>query len=78
MRAVVLAGGKGTRLYPYTAILPKPLMPVGDRSVLEVLVRQLRYCGVKHITISLGHLAHLVRAVMENGDRLGGQNRFHD
>jgi NDP-mannose synthase len=70
MRAVVLAGGKGTRLHPYTAILPKPLMPVGDKSVLEVIVRQLKSCGVKHITISLGHLAHLVKAVLGNGDNL--------
>jgi NDP-mannose synthase len=71
MRAVILAGGKGTRLRPYTAILPKPLMPVGDRSVLEVLIRQLREHGVAHVTISLGHLAHLVEAVLGNGNSRG-------
>lgn len=71
MRAVVLAGGKGTRLRPYTAILPKPLLPVGDRAILEVLIRQLRDCGVDHVTISLRHLAHLVQAVLGNGDKFG-------
>lgn len=71
MQAVVLAGGKGTRLRPYTAILPKPLLPVGDRPILEVLIRQLRNCGIDRLTISLGHLAHLVQAVLGNGHKFG-------
>lgn len=71
MRAVVLAGGKGTRLRPYTAILPKPLLPVGDRPILEVLIRQLRSFRIDRVTISLGHLAHLVQAVLGNGDQFG-------
>lgn len=71
MRAVILAGGKGTRLLPYTAILPKPLMPVGDQAILEILIRQIKNAGYRRITIALGHLAHLVQAVIRNGDSLG-------
>lgn len=70
MRAVVLAGGKGARLSPYTAILPKPLMPVGDQAILEILIRQLKHNGFHRITVALGHLAHLVKAVLGNGDSL--------
>ena len=53
-RAVVLAGGAGTRLRPYTAVLPKPLMPVGDRPVLDIVLRQLRAAGCEHVTIATG------------------------
>jgi NDP-mannose synthase len=69
MRAVILAGGQGTRLRPYTTILPKPLMPVGQRSIVEVIVNQLKQHGFNHITLALGHLAHLVQAVLGNGDK---------
>jgi NDP-sugar pyrophosphorylase family protein len=64
-KAVVLAGGLGTRLAPYTSILPKPLMPVGDRSVLEVLVEQLEESGIKDITFCVGYLSHLIKAVFD-------------
>jgi NDP-sugar pyrophosphorylase family protein len=64
-RAVVLAGGLGTRLAPYTSVLPKPLMPVGDRSVLEVLVGQLEESGIKDITFCVGYLSHLIKAVFD-------------
>jgi NDP-mannose synthase len=69
MRAVILAGGQGTRLRPYTTILPKPLMPVGERSIVEIIVNQLKQHGFDHITLALGHLAHLVQAVIGNGDK---------
>ena len=59
-RAVVLAGGQGTRLRPYTAVLPKPLMPVGDRPVLDIVVRQLKRDGFEKITIATGYLAELI------------------
>jgi NDP-mannose synthase len=71
MRAVILAGGKGTRLLPYTAIVPKPLMPVGEQAIVEILIRQLRNHGCRRITVALGHLAHLVQAVLGNGDQFG-------
>lgn len=71
MRAVILAGGKGTRLLPYTTVLPKPLMPIGDQAIVEILIRQLRYHGFQRITVALGHLAHLVQALLGNGEKLG-------
>ena len=48
-RAIILAGGKGTRLHPYTVVLPKPLMPIGEFPILEVIIRQLVQHGFEHI-----------------------------
>jgi NDP-mannose synthase len=59
---VILAGGKGTRLRPFTASFPKPLVPLGDKPILEVLLRQLSQQGFGRITLSLGHLYSLIRA----------------
>jgi len=67
MRAVVLAGGKGTRLAPYTTILPKPLMPIGDMPILEVLLRQMKRAGINHVVLTVGHLASLLRAYFGDG-----------
>ena len=64
-KAVVLAGGRGTRLAPYTSILPKPLMPIGNRSILEIVVEQLGDFGFTDVTFSVGYLSHLIRAVFE-------------
>jgi NDP-mannose synthase len=66
VKAVVLAGGRGTRLAPYTTILPKPLMPVGERSILEIVVDQLEQAGVVDVRFSVGYLSHLIRAVFDN------------
>jgi len=66
IKAVVLAGGRGTRLAPYTTILPKPLMPVGDRSILEIVVDQLEKAGVVDVRFSVGYLSHLIRAVFDS------------
>jgi NDP-mannose synthase len=66
VKTVVLAGGRGTRLAPYTSVLPKPLMPVGDRAILEVVVEQLEEVGVVDIHFCVGYLAHLIRAVFDN------------
>jgi NDP-mannose synthase len=65
-KTVVLAGGRGTRLAPYTSVLPKPLMPVGDKSILEVVVGQLEEAGIVDIQFCVGYLAHLVQAVFDN------------
>jgi len=62
LRAVVLAGGRGVRLQPFTVVFPKPLVPLGDRPVLEVLINRLARHGVTDITLTLGHLAELVKA----------------
>jgi NDP-sugar pyrophosphorylase family protein len=70
-RAVVLAGGKGTRLRPYTTVLPKPLMPVGDRPILDIVVRQLKAAGFDHVTISTGYLAELIEAFFGDGSKYG-------
>jgi NDP-sugar pyrophosphorylase family protein len=67
MRAVVLAGGKGTRLAPYTTILPKPLMPIGDMPILEVLLRQMKRAGINHVVLTVGHLGSLLRAYFGDG-----------
>jgi NDP-mannose synthase len=66
-RAVILAGGKGTRLRPYTVVLPKPLMPVGEFPILEVIIRQLAYFGFDHITIAVNHQADIIKAFFGNG-----------
>jgi NDP-sugar pyrophosphorylase family protein len=65
-KAVVLAGGRGTRLAPYTSVLPKPLMPVGERAILELVVEQLEACAITDITFCVGYLSHLIQAVFDN------------
>jgi len=76
MQAVILAGGKGTRLRPYTTILPKPLMPIGDMPVVEVIVRQLRAAGFERLVLAVGYLPHLFRAFIGDGERFGGPIEF--
>lgn len=76
MKAVILAGGRGTRLAPYTTILPKPLMPLGDHPVLEVILNQLRKHGFTEITMAVGYLSHLLEAYFEDGRRFGVQIRY--
>ena len=71
MRAVILAGGRGTRLYPYTITFPKPLMPIDDMPILEVVVRQLKHHGICDITMAVGHLAELLMAYFGDGSRFG-------
>src|SRR5207247_1061272 len=70
-RAVILAGGKGTRLRPYTVVLPKPLMPIGDYPILEVVVRQLAGSGFDRITMAVNHQAELIKAFFGDGSKWG-------
>lgn len=69
MKAVVLAGGKGQRLIPYSRIIPKPLMPVGDMPILEILLRQMKRAGINHVILTVGHLADLLRTFFQDGSR---------
>lgn len=70
-RAVVMAGGLGTRLRPYTTVVPKPLLPVGDRPILDIVVRRLADHGIRRITMATGHLAELVEAYFGDGSGHG-------
>jgi len=69
MKAVILAGGKGTRLAPYTTVFPKPLVPIGERPILEIIIRQLVRQGIGDIVLSVGHLGALIEAYFQNGHR---------
>jgi NDP-sugar pyrophosphorylase family protein len=72
MRAIILAGGKGTRLRPYTTLIPKPLVPLGGKySILEIIILQLRKSGFSHITLAVNHLSQLIMAYFGDGSRLG-------
>jgi NDP-mannose synthase len=72
MRAVILAGGKGTRLRPYTTLIPKPMVPLGGKmSILEVVLKQLAKAGFTHVTLAVNHLAHLIMAYFGDGHRWG-------
>lgn len=71
MRAIILAGGRGTRLQPYTAVFPKPLVPLGNTPVMEVLIRQLAAQGVDRVTMAIGHLGDLITAYFGDGHKFG-------
>lgn len=71
MKAIVMAGGKGSRLHPYSALLPKPLMPLGDMPVLEVLLRRLKQAGVEEVFLAVNHLRQLIEAFFGDGSRMG-------
>jgi NDP-sugar pyrophosphorylase family protein len=70
-RAIVLAGGEGTRLRPYTAVIPKPLMPIGDRPILEIVLLQLKRAGFTNVVLSLGYRADLIVAFFGDGSNFG-------
>lgn len=70
-RAVLLAGGLGTRLRPYTVVLPKPLMPVGDYPILEIIARQLRQHGFSRLTMAVNHQAEIIKAFFHDGSKWG-------
>jgi NDP-sugar pyrophosphorylase family protein len=71
MKAIIMAGGKGSRLYPYSAVLPKPLMPLGETPVLEVLLRKLRREGIDGAILAVNHMRHLIEAYFGDGSRFG-------
>jgi NDP-mannose synthase len=69
MKAVVLAGGKGTRLAPFTRVFPKPMLPIGDKTILEILLGQMKRAGFNHVVLTVGHLAGLMRAFFQDGSQ---------
>ena len=69
MKAIILAGGRGTRLAPYTYVLPKPMMPVGETAILEILLRQMKRAGINHVVLTVGHLAGLMQAFFQDGQQ---------
>lgn len=76
MQAVILAGGKGTRLQPYTTILPKPLMPLGDKAILEIVLLQLKQSGFNEFVFTVGYLAELLEAYFGDGSKWGVKIRY--
>jgi NDP-sugar pyrophosphorylase family protein len=72
MHVVIMAGGKGVRLRPYTTALPKPLVPIGDSyAILEIVLHQLAACGFTHATLAINHMGSLIRAFVGDGSRFG-------
>ena len=71
MKAIILAGGKGTRLKPYTTVIPKPLVPVGEKAILEILITRLKKEGVDEVFICLNHFAEIIMAFFGDGSRFG-------
>jgi NDP-sugar pyrophosphorylase family protein len=76
-RAIILAGGKGTRLLPYTIVVPKPMLPIGEIPIIEIIARQLFYYGFSEVTISLGHLSGLIQTFLESKKNEKGFPSFH-
>ncbi len=70
-QAVILAGGEGRRLLPYTRVLPKPLWPVGDIPIVEILLRQLAHAGISEVILAVGYQAELIRMILGNGKQFG-------
>ena len=75
-QAVIMAGGKGTRLYPYSALLPKPLMPLGDMPILELLLRQMQQAGITDVLVAVNHLRHLIEAFFGDGRQFDLRIRY--
>jgi NDP-sugar pyrophosphorylase family protein len=73
MRAVILAGGLGMRLRPYTTVLPKPLVPVGERPILEIILRQLAAAGVRRADLCVSHLGELIQVYFSQAAKLPGE-----
>lgn len=71
MKAIILAGGKGRRLAPFTETIPKPLFPVGEKTILEIIIGQLRQAKVKNLTFAVGYLAELIQAYFKDGKKFG-------
>ena len=71
MQAVILAGGKGTRLLPFTNVFPKPLVPLGEKPILDTILRQLKHFGFTQVTLAVGYMAEMIQTYVHHGERYG-------
>jgi len=71
VQAIILAGGKGTRLLPFTKVFPKPLVPLGEKPILDTILRQLKYFGFTRVTLAVGYMAEMIQTYVSNGERYG-------
>jgi NDP-mannose synthase len=71
VQAVILAGGKGTRLLPFTNVFPKPLVPLGEKPILDTILRQLKHFGFTHVTLAVGYMAEMIQTYVNHGERYG-------
>ena len=71
MQAIILAGGRGTRLLPFTKVFPKPLVPLGEKPILDTIIRQLKHFGFTRITLAVGHMAEMIQTYVRNGEQYG-------
>ena len=78
MKAVILAGGRGTRLKPYTNVFPKPLMPIGEKPILEIIINQLVAHGIEDIIITVGHMSALIMNFFGDGRRVGAKIKYFE
>lgn len=78
MKAIIMAGGEGTRLHPYTMVLPKPLIPIGNKAILELLIKRLEKFGFSEVIICIGYLGNLIKALVGDGNRWGTKISFSE
>jgi NDP-sugar pyrophosphorylase family protein len=71
VQAVILAGGKGTRLVPFTHVFPKPLVPLGEKPILDTILRQLKHFGFTQVTVAVGYMAEMIETYVNHGERYG-------
>ena len=76
MQAIILAGGKGTRLLPFTHVFPKPLVPLGEKPILDTVLRQLKHFGFTYVTLAVGHMAEMIQTYVSNGERYGMEVKY--
>ena len=77
-QAVIMAGGKGTRLHPFSVVFPKPLMPLGDMPIMELLLRRMKAAGIEEVIIAVNHLRHLIEVYFGDGSALGMRLIYSD
>jgi NDP-sugar pyrophosphorylase family protein len=76
VQAVILAGGKGTRLLPFTKVFPKPLVPLGEKPILDTILRQLKHFGFTRVTLAVGHMAEMIQTYVSDGERYGIEIKY--